>query len=101
MKEGTGFFGKAKLVGEQTYSVSGWLWKTQLQKPVQGSEAVTDKQIMHQGGLFTNGISEIGEPALWVLDCRWGGKTRDEEAWTYEEYETALEVMGRWMHACP
>ena len=30
-----------------------------------------------------------------------GGKTGDDEAWTYEEYETTMEVMGRWMHACP
>ena len=54
---------------------------------------------MHRGGLFTGGIDEVGELALWVLDCRWGRK-RDEEAWTYEEYETAMEVMGKWLHAC-
>ena len=100
VKGGTGFSRKTKLVGDQTYSVSDWPWKTQLQKPVQGSEAAIDVQIMHRGGLFTGGIGEIEELALWVLDCRWGGKTGDEEAWTYEEYETALEVMGRWMHAC-
>ena len=55
---------------------------------------------MHRGGLFTGGIGELREPALWVLDCGWGGKIGDEKAWTYEEYETAMEVMGRWMHAC-
>ena len=38
VKGGTRFFGKVKLIGEQTYCVSGWLWKIQLQKPVQGSE---------------------------------------------------------------
>ena len=96
-----GFSGKVKLVGEQTYSVSGWLLKTQLWKPVLGSEEVRDVQIMHRGELFIGGIGELGEPALWVLDCRWGGKIGDDEAWTYEEYETTMEVMGRWMHACP
>ena len=30
VKGGTIFSGKVSLVGEQTYSVSGWLWKTQL-----------------------------------------------------------------------
>ena len=56
---------------------------------------------MHRGGLFTGGIGELGEPALWIFDCRWRGKIGDEEAWTYEEYETVMEVMERWMHACP
>ena len=95
MKGGTGFSGKMKLVGEQTYFVSGWLWKTQLQKPILGSEEVRDVQIIHRGGLFTSGIGALGEPALWVLDCRWEGKTGDNEAWTYEAYEIAMEVMRR------
>ena len=39
---------------------------------------------------------------MWVLDCRLGGKIGGEKAWTYvKEYETAMEIMGRWMHACP
>ena len=71
MKRGTGFSGKVSLVEEQTYSVSGWLWKTQLQKSVPRSEEVRDVRIMHRGGLFTGGIGELGEPALWVLDCHW------------------------------
>ena len=74
VKGGTGFSEKVKLVGEQTYSVSGWLWKTKVQKPVKGFEEVRDVQIMHRGGLFTGGIGELGEPALWVLDYRWGVK---------------------------
>ena len=40
VKGGTGFSRKVKLVGEQTYFVSGWLWKTKLQKLVEGSEEV-------------------------------------------------------------
>ena len=55
---------------------------------------------MQCSGLFTGGIGEVGEPALWILDCRWGGQKGDIKAWTYEEYETTMEVMGRWMHAC-
>ena len=99
MKGGIGFSGKVKLIGDQIYSLSGWLWKTQLQKHGQGFEEVRDVQIMHRGGLFTSGIGEVGEPTLWVLDCCLGEKG-DEEAWTYEEYETTMEVMGRWMYAC-
>ena len=74
VKRGTGFFGKVKLIGEQAYSMSGWLWKIQLQKRVQGSDEVRDIQIMHRGGLFTDGIGKLGESALWVLDCCWGVK---------------------------
>ena len=61
VKGGTGFSGKVKLVGEQIYSVSGWLWKTKLQKPVEGSQEVQDVQIKQQGGLFTGGIGELGD----------------------------------------
>ena len=101
VKGGRGFSGKVKVIGDETYAVSGWLWKTKVQEHVQGYEEVRDVEIMHRGGLFTSGIGELGEPALWVLDCRWGGKEGNEEAWTYKEYETAMEVMGKWMHACP
>ena len=101
VKGGSGFLGKVKVIGDQAYAVSGWLWKTKAQEHVQGYEEVREVEIMHRGGLFTGGIGELGEPALWVLDCQWGGKEGDKEAWTYEEYETAMEVMGKWMHACP
>ena len=40
MNGGTGFSGKVKLIGEHTYSLSGWLWETYLQKPVRGLEEV-------------------------------------------------------------
>ena len=101
MKASTGFSGKVKLIGDQTYSMSSWLWKTQVQKHVHGSEEIRDVQIMHRGGLFIGGIGEVGEPALWVFYCHWSGQKGDDEAWTYEEYETTMKVMGRWMHACP
>ena len=56
---------------------------------------------MHRDGLFIGRIGELREPALWIFYCRWGDKIGNEKAWTYEEYERAMEVMGRWMHTCP
>ena len=88
VKGSSGFSGKVKVIGDQTYAVSGWLWKTKVQEHVQGYEEVRDVEIMYRGGLFTGEIGELREPALWVLDCRWRGKEGDEEAWTYEEFET-------------
>ena len=34
VKGGTEFSGKVKLIGDQTYSMSGWLWKIQVQKHI-------------------------------------------------------------------
>ena len=50
---------------------------------------------MHQGGLFTGEFGELGESALWIIDCRWKGKVGKEKVWTYEDYETTFEVMVR------
>ena len=101
MNGGTIFSGTVKLIEEHTYSLNGWLWETHLQKPVRGLKEVRDVQILHRGGLFTSGYGEIGEPALWVADCRWGGKGGEDKPWAYEDYNTAMQVMGRWMHASP
>ena len=40
IKGGIGFSGKVKLIGDQTYSMSDWLWKIQIQKHVRGLEEV-------------------------------------------------------------
>ena len=98
---GSGFSGKVKMIGDQTNSLGDWLWKTHLQKHVRGLEDVRDVQIMHRGGLFTGQSGKLGEPTLWVVDCRWEGKGGLENAWAYEDYGIAFEMIGRWMHACP
>lgn len=98
---GTGFSGKVKMIGATTYGLSGWLWETHLQKPLKGFEGVRDIHIMHRGGLFSGGSSELGEPALWIVDCRWGSRAREETAWSFHDYETAITIIGRWMNACP
>ena len=98
---GTRFSGKVKLIGEHSYTLRGWLWETHLQKPVRGLKEVRDVQILHRGELFTGGYGQLGEPALWVVDCRWGGKGGVDKPWAYEDYATAMHVMGRWMHASP
>ena len=99
MNGGTGFSGKVKLIGEHNYTLSGWLWETHLQKPVRGLKEVREVQILHRRGLFTRGYGQLGEPALWIVDCRWGGKGGVDKPWAYEDYATTMHVMGRWMHA--
>ena len=68
---------------------------------MRGLEEVRDVQILHRGVLFTGGYGQLGKPALWIVDCCWGGKEREDKPWAYEFYNTAMQVMGRWMHASP
>ena len=56
--------------------------------------------IMHQGGLFIDGLGELGEPTLWVVDCRWKSSAVEEKAWAFQDYEKTMKMIGRWMKAC-
>ena len=46
---------------------------------MRGLEEVRGVQILHRGGLFTGGYGQLGEPALWVVHCRWGGKGGEDK----------------------
>ena len=43
----------------------------------------------------------LGEPALWIVDCRWGSNAVEEKAWDFQDYRRAIKTIGRWMKACP
>ena len=62
---------------------------------MRGLKEVREVHILHRGGLFTGGYGQLGEPALWVLDCRWGGKGGVDKRWAYKDYATTMHVMGR------
>ena len=44
------------------------------------SEIMHDVHIMHRGGLLIGGPRAIEEPALWVVDSRWGSSAVEEKA---------------------
>ena len=48
-----------------------------------------------------DGLGELVEPALWVVDCQWGSNAVEEKAWTFQDYEKTMKMIGRWMKACP
>ena len=98
---GRGFSRKVKMIGDTTYALSGWLWETHLQKSIKESPGVCNVHIMHRGGLFMGRPGALGEPALWIVDCRWGSSATEEKAWDFQDYGRALKTIGRWMKACP
>ena len=93
-----GFFGKVRMIGDTTYALSGWLWKTHLQKPIKESVGIRD---VHRGGLFMGVPEALGEPMLWVVDCRWRSSAAEEKAWDFQDYGRAMKTIERWMKACP
>ena len=92
---GRGFSSKVRMIGDTTYALSGWLWETHLQKPIKESVGVRDVHIMHRGGLFMGVLGALGEPALWVVDCRWGSSAAEEKAWDFQDYGRAMKTIGR------
>ena len=90
-----------KTIGKTTYALSGWVWKTHLQKPIKESGFVHDVHIMHQSGLFMGGPGALEEPALWIVDCRWRSSAAEEKAWDIQDYGRAFKTIGRWMKEYP
>ena len=98
---GQGFKGKVRHIGDHAYSLPGWLWEAHLKKRAYGSTELQDVHIMHRGGLFTGGSGQLGEPTLWVVDCRWGGSERPDKPWTSQDYENSFEILQDWMNGGP
>ena len=101
VSRGRRFSGKVRMIGDTTYVLSGWMWETHLQKPIKESVGVCDVHIMYWGGLFMGGPRTLGEPTLWVVDCRWRSSAAEEKAWDFQDYGRAMKTIGRWMKAYP
>ena len=53
------------------------------------------------GWTIHRGTGALGEPTLWVVDCRWRSSAAEEKAWDFQDYGRAMKMIGRWMKACP
>jgi hypothetical protein len=56
-----------------------------------------------RGGFFEDEFVKIGEPYLWIFDCRRGGTRRDDVPWVALEYGKVFQQLQRWMagiHRC-
>jgi hypothetical protein len=50
-----------------------------------------------RGGFFTEEHLELGEPCLWIIDCRWGSSQGEDKAWGDDDYAHVMERLQRWM----
>jgi hypothetical protein len=64
VNDGREFMEKLKGIENDTYSLKGWLWKIKVNKQVKRSEKQREIYIMHRGGLFIYGSSQLEKPTL-------------------------------------
>jgi hypothetical protein len=50
-----------------------------------------------RGGVFQGNAVEIGQPCLWVFDCRQGTTGGEDVCWTEVEYGNVLQHVKKWM----
>ena len=79
-----------KGIENNTYSLKGWLWRSNVKKHVKWSEKQRAIYIMHRRNLFTCGDGQLGKQTLWVVDCRWGSTTRMDKTWSKKIYKNAI-----------
>jgi hypothetical protein len=48
-------------------------------------------------GLLEGDIVEMGEPFLWVFDCRRGGTGGEDAPWMELQYGNVMKQVKRWM----
>jgi hypothetical protein len=50
-----------------------------------------------RGGVFQGDAVEIGQPCLWVFDCRRGTTGGEDVCWTEVEYGNVMQHVKKWM----
>jgi hypothetical protein len=50
-----------------------------------------------RGGFFEDEVVEMGEPCLWIVDCRRGGTGDNDAPWTNVEYRKVFQQIWKWM----
>jgi hypothetical protein len=73
-----------------------WDWQVTIPCTTGGDDA-NRIPIRCRGGFFEKECVELGEPCLWIFDCRRNAIASDEAVWSEEEYKTVLRQLQRWM----
>ena len=91
---GRGYRGHARDVGD--LGAARWDWQFRL--PIRrGGHALRMLPVRGRGGFFTEEHLELGEPCLWIIDCRRGSSQGEDKAWGDDDYAHVMERLQRWM----
>jgi hypothetical protein len=50
-----------------------------------------------RGGVFQGDAMEIGQPCLWMFDCKWDTTGGEDVCWTEVEYGNVMQHVKKWM----
>jgi hypothetical protein len=91
---GTGYQGYCQVVSN--IGDARWVWEVDVLCLIGGND-VDRLPIRYRGGFFEDELMEIGEPCLWIFDCRRGATEGDDVLWAALEYGKVLQQLRRWM----
>jgi hypothetical protein len=75
---------------------ASWHWQVDVPCPTRGSDEGR-LPIRRRGGVFQGDAVEIGQPCLWVFDCRRGTMGGEDVCWTEVEYGNVMQYVKKWM----
>ena len=79
-------------------NIAGANWVWQVDVPCSTGRSSEGRfPICCRGGVFQGDGVEIGEPCLWVFDCRQGSTGEEDVCWTEVEYGNVMQLVKKWM----
>jgi hypothetical protein len=75
---------------------ASWHWQVDVPCPT-GGNIEGRLPIRCRGGVFQGDAVEIGQPCLWVFDCRRGTTGGEDVCWIEVEYGNVMQHVKKWM----
>jgi hypothetical protein len=75
---------------------ASWHWQVDVPCPT-GRSNEGRLPICCRGGVFQGDAVEIGQPCLWMFDCRRGTTGGEDVCWTEVEYGNVMQHVKKWM----
>jgi hypothetical protein len=91
---GRGYRGYRRTVAN--IAEASWHWQVDVPCPIGGNDKGR-LPIRCRGGVFQGDAVEIGQPCLWVFDCRRDTTGGEDVCWTEVEYGNVMQHMKKWM----
>jgi hypothetical protein len=91
---GRGYQGYRRTVAN--IAEASWHWQVDVPCPTGGSDEGR-LPIRCKGGVFQGDTVEIGQPCLWVFDCRRGSTGAEDVCWMEVEYGNVMQHVKKWM----
>ena len=91
---GTRYWGYRRTVANVVEA--SWHWRVDVPCPTSGSDE-RRLPIRCREGIFQSNAMEIGQPCLWVFNCRRGTTGEEDLYWTEVKYGNVMQHVKKWM----